>query len=193
MRRGAIVEAVIVSRPQAQWPGSPRSGIVVQATDACYTAHNGKVRGAWEALSVGQSRRPIAESIDGLCILAGGTDGMTDGLPLLLPRSRRRGCSPPFQPTDSGEEAKRGPHGPERKCRHHLENAPRSTVEFADPQAWHRLKNELYKKDWVVYAKPPFGGPEPMSRCAQATDQGAEAHRGLVVEGARPGPRSTCR
>ena len=29
-----------------------------------------------------------------------------------------------------------------------------------DPAAWSQLINTLYEKDWVVYAKPPFGGPE---------------------------------
>jgi hypothetical protein len=33
-----------------------------------------------------------------------------------------------------------------------------STAALADPEAWRRFKNGLYKKDWVVYAKPPFGG-----------------------------------
>lgn len=35
-----------------------------------------------------------------------------------------------------------------------------STTELADPEAWRRFKDGLYKKDWVVYAKPPFGGAE---------------------------------
>jgi hypothetical protein len=35
-----------------------------------------------------------------------------------------------------------------------------STAELADPEAWRRFKDGLYKKDWVVYAKPPFGGTE---------------------------------
>jgi hypothetical protein len=35
-----------------------------------------------------------------------------------------------------------------------------STAELADPEAWRRFKDVLYKKDWVVYAKPPFGGAE---------------------------------
>lgn len=39
-----------------------------------------------------------------------------------------------------------------------------STAELADPQAWRRLKNSLYGKDWVVYAKPPFGGTEQVFR-----------------------------
>lgn len=35
-----------------------------------------------------------------------------------------------------------------------------STAELATPEAWTRFKDGLYNKDWVVYAKPPFGGPE---------------------------------
>lgn len=35
-----------------------------------------------------------------------------------------------------------------------------STAERSDPEAWHRFKDSLYKKDWVVFAKPPFGGAE---------------------------------
>ncbi|MGH7751955.1 MAG: IS91 family transposase, partial [Gemmatimonadales bacterium] len=35
-----------------------------------------------------------------------------------------------------------------------------STAGLADPATWHRFKDSLYNKDWVVYAKPPFGGPE---------------------------------
>jgi hypothetical protein len=35
-----------------------------------------------------------------------------------------------------------------------------STAELADDRAWARFRDGLYRKDWVVYAKPPFGGPE---------------------------------
>lgn len=35
-----------------------------------------------------------------------------------------------------------------------------STAELADAEAWRRFKDGLYKKDWVVFAKPPFGGVE---------------------------------
>jgi hypothetical protein len=34
-----------------------------------------------------------------------------------------------------------------------------STAELADDRAWARFRDSLYRKDWVVYAKPPFGGP----------------------------------
>ena len=35
-----------------------------------------------------------------------------------------------------------------------------STAELSEPETWRRFKDRLYKKDWVVFAKPPFGGPE---------------------------------
>lgn len=34
------------------------------------------------------------------------------------------------------------------------------TAEVADPQAFIRLLTSAGRQDWVVYAKPPFGGPE---------------------------------
>lgn len=35
---------------------------------------------------------------------------------------------------------------------------------LADPAAWAAWRDQLYRKDWVVYAKPPFGGPEVVFR-----------------------------
>ena len=35
-----------------------------------------------------------------------------------------------------------------------------STAPLASPQAWRSLVRTLYQKEWVVYAKEPFGGPE---------------------------------
>jgi hypothetical protein len=35
-----------------------------------------------------------------------------------------------------------------------------STSPLASPAAWRTLVRALYQKDWVVYAKEPFGGPE---------------------------------
>jgi hypothetical protein len=35
-----------------------------------------------------------------------------------------------------------------------------STAGLADPMIWSTLKDQLYRKNWVVYAKPPFGGVE---------------------------------
>lgn len=37
-------------------------------------------------------------------------------------------------------------------------------AELADDTVWATLRNELYRKNWVVYAKPPFGGPEIVFR-----------------------------
>ncbi len=39
-----------------------------------------------------------------------------------------------------------------------------STADLADPAVWARLRDGLYSKSWVVYAKPPFGGPEQVFR-----------------------------
>jgi hypothetical protein len=39
-------------------------------------------------------------------------------------------------------------------------NLAGSTAALEDPDAWRAFKDHLYRKDWVVYAKPPFGGPE---------------------------------
>jgi hypothetical protein len=35
-----------------------------------------------------------------------------------------------------------------------------STAHLAEPMAWNALKDRLYRKNWIVYAKPPFGGAE---------------------------------
>jgi hypothetical protein len=39
-----------------------------------------------------------------------------------------------------------------------------TTTELEDPIAWAGFRDSLYRKDWVVYAKPPFGGPEQVFR-----------------------------
>jgi len=39
-----------------------------------------------------------------------------------------------------------------------------STAHLADPHIWSAFKNRLYGTPWVVYAKPPFGGPEHVFR-----------------------------
>ena len=39
-----------------------------------------------------------------------------------------------------------------------------SAAEFADPRAFQRLANDRYRRAWVVYAQPPFGGPEHVFR-----------------------------
>jgi len=33
-----------------------------------------------------------------------------------------------------------------------------STADLADPMVWNGFKDQLYRKNWIVYAKPPFGG-----------------------------------
>ena len=35
-----------------------------------------------------------------------------------------------------------------------------STADLADPETWNVFRDDLYHTRWVVYAKPPFGGPE---------------------------------
>jgi hypothetical protein len=37
-----------------------------------------------------------------------------------------------------------------------------STLPLASPAAWRAVVRALYDKEWVVYAKEPFGGPEQM-------------------------------
>ena len=37
-------------------------------------------------------------------------------------------------------------------------------AELADPQTFQHLKNELYRTEWVVYAKEPFAEPEHVFR-----------------------------
>ncbi len=39
-----------------------------------------------------------------------------------------------------------------------------STAQLEDPVAWHTLRDRLYRKNWVVYAKPPFGGARQVFR-----------------------------
>lgn len=39
-------------------------------------------------------------------------------------------------------------------------NLTNGLAELAVAQRWRSFKDSLYKKDWVVYAKPPFGGAE---------------------------------
>jgi hypothetical protein len=39
-----------------------------------------------------------------------------------------------------------------------------STAELAEQKPWRSFLNGLYKKNWVVYAKPPFAGPEHVFR-----------------------------
>jgi hypothetical protein len=39
-----------------------------------------------------------------------------------------------------------------------------STAQLKDPATWQALRDRLYRKDWVVYVKPPFGGAEHVFR-----------------------------
>ena len=39
-----------------------------------------------------------------------------------------------------------------------------STADLADPASFAQLRDRLYRKDWVVYAKPPFGGAAQVFR-----------------------------
>lgn len=39
---------------------------------------------------------------------------------------------------------------------------PQVVADLVEPAAFARLKNELYKKDWVVYAKAPFRTPDAL-------------------------------
>lgn len=39
-----------------------------------------------------------------------------------------------------------------------------STTELSDPLQWRRFLDPLYRKKWVVYAKPPFAGPQHVFR-----------------------------
>jgi hypothetical protein len=39
-----------------------------------------------------------------------------------------------------------------------------TTAELAEPTTWRGFKDRLYRKQWVVYSKPPFGGPEVVFR-----------------------------
>jgi hypothetical protein len=50
-----------------------------------------------------------------------------------------------------------------------------------DPEAWKRFLASLYDLDWVVYAKPPFGGPERVLKyLARYTHRVAISNQRLV-------------
>jgi hypothetical protein len=51
----------------------------------------------------------------------------------------------------------------------------------ADPQSFHALLQACWQKDWVVYAKPPFGGPaQVLKYLARYTHRVAISNRRLV-------------
>jgi hypothetical protein len=43
---------------------------------------------------------------------------------------------------------------------HHALRFVGDSAPLAGEHAWNAWRRELWSKDWVVYAKPPFGGPE---------------------------------
>jgi hypothetical protein len=55
------------------------------------------------------------------------------------------------------------------------------------PATWKRLVDQLYRLDWVVYAKPPFGGPDHVFRyLGRYTHRVAIAnHRLVALDGDR--------
>jgi hypothetical protein len=56
-----------------------------------------------------------------------------------------------------------------------------STLPLASPTAWGTLVRALYQKDWVVYAKEPFGGPETVLKyLTNYTHRVALSNRRLV-------------
>ena len=69
-------------------------------------------------------------------------------------------------------------------------------AELERPDAWADLLSELQKQSWVVYAKPPFGGPEQVVRyLARYTHRVAISNRRIqgfdgeaVTFGVRPSP-----
>ena len=55
---------------------------------------------------------------------------------------------------------------------------------LADPLAWTRLRSEVCRTKWVVYAKPPFGGPERVLKyLSRYTHRVAISNRRIVFVG----------
>jgi hypothetical protein len=53
---------------------------------------------------------------------------------------------------------------------------------LADPAAWHRWLRGIERSEWVVYAKPPFGGPRQVLKyLARYTHRVAISHQRLVA------------
>jgi hypothetical protein len=53
---------------------------------------------------------------------------------------------------------------------------------LADPQEFQRLVSECYRTEWVVYCKPPFGGPEQVLKyLARYTHRVAISNRRIVA------------
>jgi len=56
-----------------------------------------------------------------------------------------------------------------------------STASLKDPMAWDEFLKEMRKKEWVVYAKPPFGSPEHVLKyLARYTHRVAISNRRIV-------------
>jgi hypothetical protein len=57
-----------------------------------------------------------------------------------------------------------------------------SLVSLADRSQWNALLDESVRQDWVVYAKPPFGGPQQVLKyLARYTHRVAVANRRLLA------------
>jgi hypothetical protein len=57
-----------------------------------------------------------------------------------------------------------------------------STAALADPVAWQAFLRRMYRKPWVVYAKPPFGSPEQaLKYLARYTHRVAISNRRIVA------------
>jgi hypothetical protein len=56
-----------------------------------------------------------------------------------------------------------------------------STAALADSRAWTSLLRQMYRKNWIVYAKPPFGSPEQVLKyLARYTHRVAISNRRVV-------------
>ena len=56
-----------------------------------------------------------------------------------------------------------------------------STAHLSDPATWRTFRDRLYQLDWIVYAKPPFGGPEHVFRyLGRYTHRTAISNRRIV-------------
>ena len=65
-------------------------------------------------------------------------------------------------------------------------------AKLAEPQAFKRHLGELRRLDWVVYAKPPFGGPEQvLAYLGRYTHR--IRHYGFLANGARGDSLALCR
>jgi Putative transposase len=49
---------------------------------------------------------------------------------------------------------------------------PGKLAELSTPRAFHSLLGALRRREWVVYSKPPFGGPEHVLKYLAATPIG---------------------